>query len=324
MIDILYLSHQYYDWSLSEQHALPWVSNKRTLDSYLKDQDNHVVKSSLEDLKIPIEHFPELISSVNHIHLIDLDLETISKFESQTAYMYLTFLSYLSKIKDQYYQDVKKLFVNDNPRPVSTPCLFVVGCSVSHAVGVSDHERYGSLLSQNLELPAVFLTRPGSSIAWQSDRILQADLKAGDIVVWGLTNFLRVNLADGFDWKGCPVRSYARLPADLRYFDLDYFQSWTMNISCVKSILQVENFCKKIGVKLIIANLMETTLAPLLFKSQSNYVDLFTCHSMENLGQIKWEDVGTDNEHPGPKQHRIFADKIYQTILSLESNSFST
>jgi hypothetical protein len=231
----------------------------------------------------------------------------------------------VTEIKSQTCIFDKDLFKSHHIPRANNKTLYIAGCSVSHGTGVNDHERYGEILAKKLGLPCIFLTMPASNIAWQSDRILQADIRSNDIVVWGLTNFARVIVADTTDWRGYPVANYTTiLDKSQRYFSLDYFDSWLLSMSCIKQILQVENVCQKIGVDLCLANLLETTIVPLLFKQQSNYVDCLEKWKPDHDGKFDYIDLGNDNSHPGPAQHQVYADKIYQNIISRTVSSAST
>ena len=70
--------------------------------------------------------------------------------------------------------------------------LWIAGCSISHGVGVDLTERYGHLLSTELNMPCSFLTRPGSAIDWAADQLLRSDIRKNDLVVWGITNPERI------------------------------------------------------------------------------------------------------------------------------------
>ena len=158
----------------------------------------------------------------------------------------------------------------------------------------------------------MLLTQSGSSIAWQTDQLLQSDIRAGDLVVWGLTSFNRINYANGVDWRNCGISTYFNLPKDKQYWSIDYFNSATQSIPCIKNILQVMNFCQKIGAKLYLINLLEPTWTDFIFDQEENYLDLTEPFKAE--GRHTYLDLGTDNDHPGPKQHLKYAEEIYNFI----------
>ena len=321
MIKKLYISHQLFDWNKSNFSNLALLDRKN-LEFYQSSPTRYDLRTSLSDLALKLEEMESFINSVEEIYLIDMSLESISSLDN--SYNNCNLIRLVTEIKSQTYMFDKNLYKSHHIPRANNKTLYIAGCSVSHGSGIKDHERYGEILAEKLGLPCIFLAMPGSSIAWQSDRILQADIRSNDIVVWGLTNFARVNIADTTDWRGYPISSYTTsLDKSQRYFNLDYFDSWTLSMSCIKQILQVENVCQKIGVNLYLANLLETTVAPLLFGRQSNYVNCLEKWKLNHDGKFDYIDLGNDNIHPGPKQHRVYADKIYQHINSQVLDSAS-
>jgi hypothetical protein len=311
MIKKLYVSHRFYDWNKSEFSDLDLLTRKN-LKFYQSDTNNYNLKTSLDDLSLKLEEMESFINSVEEIYLIDLDPVSMDN-----SHNYWNFIRLVIEMKSQSHSFDKNVYKSHHSPRTNNKTLYIAGCSVTYGSGVEDCERYGEILSQRLGLPCIFLAMPASSIAWQADRILQADLRPNDIVVWGLTDLARVNIANATDWRGYTINNYTTtLDKSQKYFNLDYFDSWTLTISCVKQILQVENICQKIGVDLCIANLLETTIVPLLFGHQSNYVNCVEKWRPDQDGKFDYSDLGSDNSHPGPKQHQVYADKIYQNIIS--------
>jgi hypothetical protein len=65
--------------------------------------------------------------------------------------------------------------------------LWIVGCSISHGVGVDPGQCWGALAATQLDLAPEFLTAEGYSIEWAADQILKAPIGPADTVLWGLT-----------------------------------------------------------------------------------------------------------------------------------------
>ena len=76
-------------------------------------------------------------------------------------------------------------------RKTDSAQLWVAGCSISNGDGVTNSTRYGQLIADDLDLSVSFLTLGGTSLIWASDQLLRSDIRSGDIVVWGLTDFCR-------------------------------------------------------------------------------------------------------------------------------------
>lgn len=81
-------------------------------------------------------------------------------------------------------------FINNQKiyqRP-DTPTLWTFGCSHTEGIGLNTFEQsYGSIMSKYLEYPLVTIAQSGSSIEWSLRHLINADLHAGDIVVWQIT-----------------------------------------------------------------------------------------------------------------------------------------
>jgi hypothetical protein len=309
MIKKLYISHRLYDWNKSEFSELDLLERKN-LNFYQSSATNYNLRTSLEDLSLKLEEMESFINSVEEIYLIDLELESL---DNQYNYYNFMRLAMETNLQDHLFN--KDLYKSQHDPRTDNKTLYIAGCSMSYGTGIKDSERYGEILSQKLGLPCIFLAMPGSSIAWQADQILQTDLRSNDIVVWGLTSLSRVNIANSTELIGYTINNYAAL-VEQKYFNLDYFDSWTLTLSCIKQILQVENVCQQLGVNLYLANLLETTVVPLLFARQSNYINCLEEWKPGHDGKLNYLDLGTDNIHPGPKQHQVYADKIYQNIMS--------
>ena len=191
-------------------------------------------------------------------------------------------------------------------RSTDESILWTAGCSVTAGTGVDWEQRYGYLLAEKLGMPEVSLSIERSSIGWSADQILRSDIRSGDTVVWGLTDTTRVDLNDNFSLNSCPGNAYfTSVHKEKQYLNIDYFGSLTQEVSAARSVLQVINYCSKIGVKLVLANLLNVTIMPMVLCNYKNTIDLTT---------EEYLDLGKDNDHPGPKHHRHYANEIYNLI----------
>ena len=194
------------------------------------------------------------------------------------------------------YQHSKYLELAD-VRGIDSKVLWISGCSISHGEGVEDSQKYGQLLSNKLNLPVRYLTKPGSSIKWQSDQILRSDIQKDDVLVWGLTQESRtVKIAGGeVRTEQDPV---VRL-SELRLYD------------AITGIHQVVNFCRKIQCQLILLPLLSSEVLNLLLTHLDEYTHL--------PYRTKTLDYGTDNLHPGPLTHEWYAKHAVNKIRKLKS-----
>ena len=178
--------------------------------------------------------------------------------------------------------------------------LWVAGCSISHGVGVAADERYGHLLSRQFDLPVSFLTQSGSSIPWAADQLLRADIRSNDTVVWGITSeYRQTSLIN----NTIVHRPLWRIDvSDNRTF-CDIENLFYLGLIALH---QVHNHINQIGARLV--------LLPLLC---SENIKLRLLHCPEYCAvpyAERYLDLGTDREHPGPGQHQVYADLVYNFL----------
>lgn len=196
--------------------------------------------------------------------------------------------------------------------------LWISGCSISHGVGVKSNQRYGQLLADELELPVSFLTRVGAAIDWSSDQVIRSDIKKGDIVVWGLSSIERLTyIHNNKLLNGVTVLSYdndrnlekivskKELVSQNNFFHQNY------------SIDRVINFCKLCEIQLIIVGILT---APSILRYLNNKTNFFQfpykiSFDSEFINTIQFDDLGTDNIHPGPIQHTNYKNFIKSLLL---------
>lgn len=208
---------------------------------------------------------------------------------------------------DHWTKDLKYLKLSDQ-RKNNSRNLWISGCSISHGIGVDENQRYGQLLADEINLSVNFLTMGGSSIEWASDQILRSDIQPNDIVVWGLTSEYRAT-----EWKDNKVQN-------INPYSFDTSETGSLSIvseenrlyKALIAVNQVENFCCKIGAKLILFPLLSTETLRLHLSSNPCYI--------ENHYQTSFVDIGTDGIHPGPRQHQMWSDYLKPYITGRENN----
>lgn len=189
------------------------------------------------------------------------------------------------------YSDTNKYLDLVNTRSTDGRCVWANGCSIAHGVGVDINQRFSNLISAHIKIPLVSMAVPGSSLELQADQILRSDIQKDDIVIWGLTSELRLPKFNGM------------LEAES---NLDDRMSETRLYKAVTSVYQVINFCKKVSAKLILFPVISTEYLRLMLANVEQYYDF--------PYQSKFVDIGTDNIHPGPKQHQLWANYCIDII----------
>jgi hypothetical protein len=307
MISTLYISTVDHDWTGSASVPI----NRHNIDKIVNADHAIDCHTSVDDLFC--ENITLVCNKANKIVLIDLD-ENV-KITNSNFFSYGRLFNELARhpAKINNLPCNKKFDYLANVRSSDTIVLWTAGCSITAGSAIAHSERWATLLSSWLALPEITLSRGGTSILWSADQILRSDIRAGDIVVWGLTNIPRIETAYKWDFNSITVGNYPYLTKEHRYWSLDYFDSESQTLLALRNILQVINFCQKIKATLYLANFLDTAWLGTMLKDLKNFIDL-TQGSVINGNTVGFIDLGSDNQHPGPKQHQQYAEKIYNFI----------
>jgi hypothetical protein len=210
---------------------------------------------------------------------------------------------------------------NPNPlvagRKTESSQMWVAGCSISHGTGVAASERYGQLLADELNIPCSFLTRNGSSIDWAADQILRSDIRAADLVIFGVTNPERfTHIHNNQLLNGITANTYVVYPEYKKIVGPENLYSQQTVYTGLYAIEKVINYCYKIDAQLFLVGINSGGhgLLPFL-KFQKNYVNIpYNINFKKNIINQQFIDVGSDDIHPGPKQHLQYKQEILKHI----------
>lgn len=274
--------------------------------------------------------------------LFDIDRKNISKlcFAAEKVYLHTEDWTYSDPIRKETI-DFYNLFFNDSESPltdaITHACnlidqrktddkqIWAMGCSYTSSVGVEDHERWATKLSEKMKQPVTILAAPGASITWAADQLLRSDIRSGDKVFWLLTTIHRIDYFSELDRdvKIYPaIRDHEHNLND-RLGEHEYSllmklitHKWHCYLS-MKSIFQVINYCKKMGVELYIGQglLNDYKTDEVLIKTLRKHCNFVLPWSMELYYNNFKLDLGTDNCHPGPKTHEKIAGDFYKYVL---------
>ena len=206
-----------------------------------------------------------------------------------------------------YAQDKDTILNLVTSRQGDQPQLWVAGCSISYGLGIDDQQRYGQLLANTLSLPVSFLARTGASIAWAADQILRSDIRPGDTVVWGLTSVERFTYFKNNQLAHVNIGYYEANPKFRYQVDISFLDSQQLIYQAVTEIHKVINFCEKLGVKLILAQLFGRGLEK--YMHGNFYYIMLADQFGRDPNNNDW-DKGTDNRHPGVNMHQWYHDQI--------------
>lgn len=193
--------------------------------------------------------------------------------------------------------------------------IWVVGDSNSHAVGVNDQYRYGEILAEKLQMSVSFLTAPGASIEWAADQILRSDIHKDDLVIWGLSDEARMPLwTKSTPWH-VTVSSLDRYQHNLLDTNTigKLLTDETRTYQAITHVYQVVNFCNKIQAKLFVFGLGISDTSALHLHNLKNFSKYRNYQT-----STRWIDFGSDNKHPGPQQHQLFADFCVNQLRHLK------
>lgn len=198
-------------------------------------------------------------------------------------------------------------------RKSDSPQIWASGCSITYGVGVELHETWRELVRKQLDLPLSNLSESGTSISWAANQILQSDIREGDYVLWGLTAHTRFLVVDSESESIVHLNPAKFNESNIRNkFPLEYIDSDTTIVHNINAIRNVYNFCKKVNAKLVIQGVSLDW-----DNTWKNYnVPCFeqTVIWPANGTEHHYLDLGTDNKHPGPKQHTYYAKKFLELI----------
>lgn len=310
-INQLYISHQQYNWSGHSSKLLDSKNLNKILLSDLSD-DYH---TSIEDIRF--DNVQKIVESAASIVLVDIDLDFLNKLTDKLyewGHLFYLLLQHNKKVSgfewiNQF--NYQKFNTTLNFRYSNEPTLWAAGCSFTKGDGINPNEVYAKLVAQKLNMPYVNLSENGVSIAFSVDQILRSDIRKNDIVVLGITAIPRFLYTENWNLLSAPCSN----PKNLKpvHTSLEYFDSQLHVTLCVKQILEAINFCEKIGAKIYIVNFLDCSWIPIIFKNYPGFIDF--CKGYDyNTKPWAFVDLGTDNMHPGPHQHQIWGDELYEFI----------
>jgi len=290
------------------------IESSKSLDCFTTIQDITVEKLSI------ITDFAKSIS------LLDIDIVSDTNTVEKEVYEYGRLIYELYKHKRKVKNDNGilqflnsfKLDSTDATQP--SPGLITVGCSYTVGEGVKNTERFGSILAKKLKLPETTLSKSGASMQWVADQLLRFDLKKNDIVVWGLTTSDRIEYFEDWKYKSNTITNC--LTISKKHIDaVEQNDTLARLMQTFATVMQVQNFCNRVGAKLFIVNLLNVSWLPPMIENQKDiqWLDLTVDSTIRKDTLVPQHiDYGTDDIHPGPIQHKIYAEKIYNLILETQ------
>jgi hypothetical protein len=220
-------------------------------------------------------------------------------------------LEHLSVDYQQFNEDLLQ-----DKRKTDQSQLWVVGCSITSGMGVEHDQTYREIVSHKLNLEYSDLSCPGSSITWQSDQICRSDIRCNDVVFWGLTALNRMPIFHYDKVMHLTNLTYKNYPELKSKFPIDLLDNNSLLYHNILAVRRAYNFCRKINAKLVILGLLHDV------DSVYRYYNVPVFRQLRKPTRDDFVDFGSDNIHPGPEQHKIYADeflKLYSKLHPAES-----
>jgi len=206
-------------------------------------------------------------------------------------------------------------------RKSNEPQLWISGCSITAGVGVNHNDTWKYIVANELNLPMIDLSQPGSSIMWSADQICLADIVKDDVVFWGLTTHERLSIVIErklhklklLHINAGSYHLYKNMIKDV--MPLEILDSATLAYHNIMAIRRVYNFCKKIGAKLVILGLLPTDK----FLYKFYHVPVFKQYMTTSES---FKDIGFDKDgHPGPLSHQEYAKNFLELYFKFYGNT---
>lgn len=240
-----------------------------------------------------------------YVHISSADLKTRTLF-------WLTYMAHFKPVRNLPKLETASVEKVVDSRKTILPQLWAVGCSFTSSLGVSNNERWAELLGEKLKLKTSILAEPGTSIRWAAGQILRADIKGGDTVVWGLTGVARFPFYTSKETESVTCQNFKSSVASTVVSE-KVFLTEHLAYSALFDIQAVIHYAKSLNFNLVITQFpLNTDVNESIILTYLSTVPNFI-HCYTDITD-KFVDYGFDNAHPGPMQHKQYADILYNFI----------
>jgi len=207
--------------------------------------------------------------------------------------------------------------------------IWVAGCSYAQGSGIeSPNERYGELVAKQLGWQTTNIGRQGSSIDFAADQIMRSMVRAGDLIIWGLTGTYRYTWFDHGQIENVllhHIDNKVQLKHRKKFLSQMLLDDARLYLA-QRHVTQVQEFCNRVG-----CNLVLIYHDPLNFKSHVPIMKSFLHQypgfldinkimidqfGVGNLDEKYQLDIGADGMHPGAKTHAAWAKILVDFINS--------
>ena len=240
--------------------------------------------------------------------------------ESKQKYWTELYLQYISQfVLVHNLPTFKKQFLSDSfladSRQTEDKQLWVVGSSITAGIGVDTCDTWKEHVSKKFNLPYSDLSTVGGSITWASDQICRSDIRKNDLVFWQCIVQNRLPVIFNKKLIHLMASSFDQ-PSIKKHFNIDILDNDTLFYNNVLAVRRAYNFCNKIGAKLVILGL-SLDLEGIYFYNNVPCFRQIRCYpDHEHL------DLGFDNLHPGPLEHKKMANEFEKFYLEMYGKTY--
>lgn len=177
--------------------------------------------------------------------------------------------------------------------------LWIFGCSHSHGIGLtSPDQRFGSLISQHLNLTPIFVTQPGSSLQWSLRHLVNSNINNNDVVVWQITTPHRLTLYNG------DLTKEIILAGSKDRCLLDVFDDQQMFFHHCSLLNYGVKYLRSKNARFVMVSILDQQ------KLFYCYLDEYTKYPEYCYTPGSYLDLGTDSLHLGPLSNKAIAHSI--------------
>jgi hypothetical protein len=215
------------------------------------------------------------------------------------------------------FKPIENFIIDSTRRKTEEPQIWVSGCSWSSAVGVAKEQRWGSLLADQINMAVTVLAEGGSGNSYQARKLLSADIRENDVVIFQVTVPQRETIIHPeYGQVHVNPSTYEQIPDLYKFYPPDRLDELTLVINQIRDMQNVVNFLQKTKTKFMFWSpgiYLPTGSMGVLLRECSPFKEYSYMYP-----DLEMVDFGTDGSHPGPLQHQEYAKLVLEKLKQRE------
>lgn len=298
----------------NESLELVKLSNPTVIPIVHKSQISELNKISIGFVSLcdhSIEDFISILLFADELIYVASELWNHQDTKLKTE-AWVRYFSHTKEVKNiPFYTTTSNILDLEDKRKCQSRQLWIGGDSFTAGIGVSKNQRWGQLVADKLNLPVSFLARDSASNPWVADQILRSNISKEDIVIWALTGIGRFTYFNQNTFEYLVNRDSSDKLISKKLLVATDYPFYLTKLAIDQVIKKSKNVGFTLAIVLYPFLTYEQDLE--LFNYLSQYNFLILGYNYESNGEV-FIDLGSDNNHPGPKHHQYIADKIYKSL----------